>query len=59
VKSKSAPDIQPPSAMPSKVAINTMPSRVPASCGEKYSRMMIAYIATMPPWNSPNSAEIT
>src|SRR5262249_25414972 len=42
VRSKIAPDIQPPSAMPSSVAISTMPTRVPASCGEKYSRTMMA-----------------
>ena len=36
------PDIQPPSAMPSSVAIRTRPRRVPASRGEKYSRTMMA-----------------
>ena len=36
-------DIQPPSAMPNSVNISTVPTRAPASFGEKYSRMMIAY----------------
>ena len=44
--------------MPTIVAMITRPTRVPASCGGKYSRTMIAYIGTMPPWNRPNSAEI-
>jgi hypothetical protein len=59
VRSKITPDIQPPNAIPNSVAISTRPSRVPASCGGKYSRTMMAYIGTMPPWNRPNSAEIT
>ena len=42
VTSKITPDIQPPSAMPAIVAVSTMPMRVPASFGEKYSRMMMA-----------------
>ena len=37
----------------------TSPTRVPAWRGGKYSRTMMAYIGTMPPWNRPNSAEIT
>ena len=36
-----------------------VPTRAPASRGGKYSRTMIAYDGTMPPWNRPNSAEIT
>ena len=44
--------------MPISVAINTIPSLVPVSAGEKCSRTMIAYIGTMPPWNRPNSAEM-
>src|SRR5262249_35414764 len=59
VTSKSAPDIQPPSALPNTDATTTMLSRVPASCGGKYWRTMMAYIGTMPPWNRPNKAEIT
>src|SRR5262249_19354739 len=37
-------------AMPSNVAPTTTPMRMPASCGEKYSRTTIAYIGTTPPW---------
>ena len=59
VRSKMAPDIQPPSAMPTMVAMMTSPTSVPACCGGKYSRTMMAYIGTMPPWNRPNSAEMT
>ncbi len=59
VRSKIQPDIQPPSAMPNSVAImHEADAATPASCGEKYSRTMMAYIGTMPPWNRPNSAEI-
>ena len=42
VRSKTLPDIQPPSAMPSSVAISTAPTRAPASAGGKCSRTMIA-----------------
>ena len=35
------------------------PTRAPASAAGKCSRTMIAYDGTMPPWNRPNSAEIT
>ncbi len=40
--SKIAPESQPPSAMPKSVAMSTMPVRVPASSGLKYSRTMSA-----------------
>jgi hypothetical protein len=33
---------QPPSAMPSSVAISTVPTRAPASLGVKYSRTISA-----------------
>ena len=59
VRSKITPDIQPPMAMPNSVAVMTRPTREPASRPGKYSRTMIAYDGTMPPWNRPNSAEIT
>jgi hypothetical protein len=36
------PDIQPPKAMPSSVAMMTAPTREPASFAGKYSRTMIA-----------------
>ncbi|MCY1231742.1 hypothetical protein D3C86_868060 [compost metagenome] len=45
--------------MPNSVNISTVPTRAPASLGGKCSRTMIAYEGTMPPWNRPNSAEIT
>ena len=42
VRSKIAPDIQPPSAMPTIVAMTTAPMRAPASRGAKYSRTIMA-----------------
>ena len=42
VRSKIAPDIQPPSAMPNSVHMITVPTRAPASRGGKYSRTMMA-----------------
>src|SRR5215510_10586429 len=57
--SKMAPDIHPPNAMPTIVDMMRMPTRVPDPCGGKYSRTMMAYMGTMPPWNRPNSAETT
>ena len=54
-----APDIHPPSAMPKIDAVMTSPTSVPAWRGGKYSRTTMAYIGTMPPWNSPNRAEMT
>ena len=45
--------------MPNSVHISTVPTRAPASAGGKCSRTMMAYDGTMPPWNSPNSAEMT
>jgi hypothetical protein len=42
VRSKTWPDIQPPSAMPNSVAISTVPTRAPASAGGKCSRTMMA-----------------
>ena len=45
--------------MPSMVNIITVPTRVPASREGKYSRTMIAYDGTMPPWKRPKSAEMT
>ena len=59
VRSKIAPDIQPPSAMPNSVAVMTRADARAGFRGGKYSRTMIAYDGTMPPWNRPNSAEIT
>ena len=59
VMSKMAPDIHPPKAMPTIVDMMRMPTRVPDPCGGKYSRTIMAYMGTMPPWNRPNSAETT
>ncbi len=59
VRSKTLPDIQPPSAMPKSVNIRIVPTRAPASAAGKCSRTMIAYDGTMPPWNRPNKAETT
>ena len=42
VQSKMAPDNQPPKAMPSRVAINTVPTRDPAWAAPKYSRTINA-----------------
>ena len=59
VRSNTLPDIQPPSAMPSRVNIRIVPVRAPASAAGKCSRTMIAYDGTIPPWKMPNSADTT
>ena len=42
VRSNTLPDIQPPSAMPTSVAMITEPTRLPTSAGGKCSRTMMA-----------------
>ena len=42
VRSKIAPEIHPPRAMPTIVAMKTLPIRIPASRGAKYSRTIMA-----------------
>ena len=39
--------------------MRTVPTRAPASFGEKCSRTISAYAGTMPPWNRPNSPDTT
>ena len=57
MRSKIAPDIQPPIAMPNSANISATPVRTPASFDGKYSRTITAYIGMMPPWNRPNNAD--